>query len=60
MSKPITTRILFLVVVEQTRGDAPSSSSFPAAPEARQDSPGLAKTEPFAPAVQMPFKWRAG
>lgn len=58
MAKRTTSRtVLFLVLVESTQDDAPSSS-FPAAPEAQpsEPKPSLAKTEPEPTAV---FRWRA-
>lgn len=60
MAKRTTSRtVLFLVVVEQTHDDAPSSS-FPAAPEAqtqpsREPKPSLAKVEPEQVAA---FPWK--
>lgn len=58
MKRTTSRAFLFLVVLEQTHDDAPSSSSFPAAPEACPESkPGLVKAEPDA---VVPFKWRAG
>jgi hypothetical protein len=53
-------RRVFLVLVEETRDDAPSSSSFPAAPEASQDpKPGLVKTEAARAVEPFPFSRRA-
>jgi hypothetical protein len=62
--KRTTSRILFLVVVEQTSDDAPSSSSFPAAstvPEAKptRDAKPLAKTS-LTSAERFPWAKKVG